>query len=260
MTARSSSKVVLVTGANEGIGYHLASSLLEDGYSVAVLDIEVDGLDTLAESHPDHLWYRECDVTDPDAVQSAIDATIGQYGHVDILVNNAAVFTAASFGNQSLEELHHQFDVNYFGYVHTIRSILPHMRARGHGIIHNVSSGAGLVGHPQLSGYASTKGAIEALTRTLRLELQHDPIAITRMHPALTNTRSAATIGYSDSLLADPEETGRRLANQIESTRPVIYADLKTRFGLWLSQRFPIVVRKGTAQFVDEPADTAQSP
>ncbi|WP_227379740.1 SDR family NAD(P)-dependent oxidoreductase [Haladaptatus halobius] len=110
---------------------------------------------------------------------------------------------------------------------------------RNEGIIHNVSSGAGLVGHPGLSGYASTKGAIEALVRSLRLELQHENVACTLMHPPLSSTRSATELGYPESLLSDPADVGRKLAGKIESTSRVITADWQTKVGLCLPQRVP---------------------
>lgn len=144
--------------------------------------------------------------------------------------------------------------MNYFGYLRLIHAVLPHMRERSEGIIHNVSSGAGLVGHPGLSGYASTKGAIEALVRSLRLELQQENVACTVMHPPLTNTRSTTQLGYPESLLSDPSDVGRKLAEKIESRGPVIYADWKTKLGLALSKRLPYLVRKGTERFV-KPAE-----
>lgn len=126
------------------------------------------------------------------------------------------------------------------------------MRERGDGIVHIVSSGAGVVGHPNLTGYAATKGASEAFVRSLRLELRHEDVAATVMHPPLTRTRSAAELGYPDSLLADPGDVGRNLADQIESTDPVVYADWWTRVGLFLSRRVPYLVEKGTERFVPE--------
>jgi NAD(P)-dependent dehydrogenase (short-subunit alcohol dehydrogenase family) len=124
--------------------------------------------------------------------------------------------------------------VNYFGYVRTIRAVLPHMRARGSGIIHNVSFGVSLVGHPGLSGYTSTKGAIEALTRSLQLELRHENVSCTIVYPLLTGTQSAMEIDYPESLLNDPAEVGRKLAGKIESTGPTIAADWQTKSG-WRS-------------------------
>ena len=171
-------------------------------------------------------------------------------GEIDILVNNASIFNFAPFGDQTLADTKREFEVNYFGYVRTIRAVLPRMRERNEGIVHNVSSGAGLVGHPGLSGYASTKGAIEALVRSLRLELRRENVACTLMHPPLTNTRSASELGYPESLLRDPADVGRKLAGKIESTDRAIAADWQTKAGLYLSRRLPSLVEKGTERFV----------
>lgn len=253
MHSTDESRVVVVTGANEGIGHHMLRALLDEGYRVAGLDVTIDQLDTLQEDFPDRVLAFECDVTDDGDVQQAIDRVLDAWDCIDVLVNNAAVFTFAPFAEQTIEDTRREFEVNYFGYVRTIRAVLPHMRARGEGTIHNVSSGVGLVGHPGLSGYASTKGAIEALTKSLQLELAGEGVACTVMHPALANTRSAAEIGYPSYLLADPADVGRKLARQIESTDAVITADWGTRIGLWLARRIPWLVRKGTERFVDPP-------
>ena len=246
-------RTVVITGANEGIGYHVLTGLLETEYRVAGLDIDGEAIRSLRETHPGQVRYFECDVTSDDDVRITIDEILDRWGRIDILVNNAAVFNFAPFEDQTLADTRREFEVNYFGYVRTIRAVLPHMRARGEGIVHNVSSGAGLVGHPGLSGYASTKGAIEALVRSLRLELRHENVACTVMHPPLSNTRSASQIGYPESLLSDPEDSGRKLAGKIESTEPVITADWKTKIGLYLSRRIPYLVRKGTERFVESP-------
>jgi NAD(P)-dependent dehydrogenase (short-subunit alcohol dehydrogenase family) len=242
---------VVVTGANEGIGYHVLTTLLDDGYRVAGLDVDVERPRVLRETHPDRLLVHRCDVTVDEDVRAAIDGTLDRWGQIDVLVNNAAVFTFAPFAAQNLDDTRREFEVNYLGYVRTIRAVLPHMRAREEGIVHNVSSGAGLVGHPGLSGDASTKGAIEALARSLRLDLRHENVACTVIHPALSNTRSTAGIGYPTSMLRDPAEVGRRLARQIESTGPVICADWQTRVGIAVARRVPWLVRRGTERFVE---------
>ncbi|WP_458209968.1 SDR family NAD(P)-dependent oxidoreductase [Haladaptatus sp. NG-SE-30] len=246
----SEERNVVITGANEGIGYHMLTALRTRGYRVAGLDINGEHIRSLQETYPDRVHFHDCDVTADDDVQTAIDEIIADWGQIDILVNNAAIFNFAPFEYQTLADTRREFEVNYFGYVQTIRAVLPHMKARNEGIIHNVSSGVGLVGHPGLSGYASTKGAVEALTRSLRLELRNENVSCSVMHPALSNTRSAAELGYPESMLSDPAEVGRKLAEKIESTDPVIMADWYTKIGLCLAQRFPYIVRKGTERFV----------
>ena len=254
MSASEDPRVVVATDANGGIGLNLSRALLEDGRRVACLDVDGSNVRGLEERFRDTARYYDCDVTSTDDVERVVGGVLEEWGHVDVLANNAATPTFAPFEDQSLEDLREAFEVNYFGYVRTIRAVLPHMRARGHGIIHNVTSGAGRVGHPGLSGYASTKGPIEGLTRSLRLELQHEAVSCTLMHPPLTNTPSAAAIGYPASTLSDPEDVGRKLASKIDSTGPIVAADRKTRVGLALAERFPILFRKGTERFV-EPRD-----
>lgn len=257
MSLSKGGRVVVITGANEGIGYHVLTALLENGYRVAGLDIDGENLRSLQDRYPERVRFCECDVTADEDVQMAIDEILDQWGKIDILVNNAAIFEFAPFEEQSLADTRREFEVNYFGYVRTIRAVLPHMKTRNEGIIHNVSSGVARVGHPGLSGYASTKGAIEALTRSLRLELQHENVSCTVMQPPLTNTRSAAKIGYPNSLLSDPADVGRKLAAKIESTGPVVTADWQTKIGLFLAQRFPFLVKKGTERFVKANGTTA---
>lgn len=250
MPSPESRRVVVITGANEGIGYHLLTSLLEGGYRVAGLDINGEHIQSVQNKHPERARFFECDVTADDDVQTAIEEILNEWGQIDILVNNAAIFNFAPFEDQTLAETRREFEVNYFGYVRLIHAVLPHMRARNGGIVHNVSSGAGLVGHPGLSGYASTKGAIEAFVRSLRLELQHENVACTLMHPPLSSTRSATELGYPAALLSDPADVGRKLAGKIESTDRVITADWQTKVGLYLSQRVSYLVKKGTERFV----------
>jgi len=73
------------------------------------------------------------------------------------------------------------------------------------------------------------------------------------MHPPLTSTQSAAELDYPASYLSDPSDVGRKLAGKIESTKTVITADWQTKAGLYLSQRFPYMVKKGTGRFVSPP-------
>jgi NAD(P)-dependent dehydrogenase (short-subunit alcohol dehydrogenase family) len=252
MQSSEDARVVVVTGANEGIGYHVLVTLVEDGYRVAGLDVGGAAIESLQETHPARVRYYECDVTMDEEVETAISSVIEEWERIDILVNNAAILDFGFFEDQTLADTKRVFEVNYFGYVRTIHAVLPHMKARNRGIIHNVSSGVGRVGNPGLTGYASTKGAIESLARSLRHELRHENVSCTIMHPRLAETRSATTLGYPASQMSDPAYVGRKLAEQIESTRPVIYTDWITRVGLFISQLFPVLVRRGTERFLEE--------
>jgi NAD(P)-dependent dehydrogenase (short-subunit alcohol dehydrogenase family) len=261
MSSESRGRVVLITGANRGIGHEMARTLLEDGYRVAGLDIEGEYFGSLADAYPEQARYFDCDVTSDGDVEAAVGAILDEWGQINILVNNAAVLDFGFFEDQTLEDTRETFEVNYFGYLRTIRAVLPHMRERGSGIIHNVSSGVGLVGNPGLTGYGSTKGAIEAFTKSLRLELQRENVAVTVMHPRLAKTQGAMELGYPESQLKEPAYVGRKLAGKIESTKRVIYTDWVTRLGLAFAKRFPFVVRKASERFLDaHEADTTDPP
>jgi NAD(P)-dependent dehydrogenase (short-subunit alcohol dehydrogenase family) len=109
----------------------------------------------------------------------------------------------------------------------------------------------GITGFPGLSGYTSTKGAIEALTRTLALELAHDGIQVNLMHPPLTRTQSAAPLGLPPEVMDDPARVGRGLAKQIRSTRPVIASDLRTAIYLFFAYRYPGVLGRLFAKLTE---------
>lgn len=247
-------RVVVVTGANEGIGYHLLCALCDDGYRVAGLDIDTTNLVPLADGAPDRVRVYDCDVTDQREVTAAVDDVVAAWGAVDVLVNNAARFTLGPFEERTLTDLREEFDVNYFGYVRTLRAVLPHMRENGGGIVHNMCSGVAATGHAGLSGYAASKGAVASLTRSLRSELRHSGVSVTLMYPPLTATRSAAELDYPVAALSEPAAVGRKLADRIESTGPVVYADLLTRVGMAVAARVPGLVAWGTRGYVADPA------
>ncbi len=234
--------VVIVTGAGKGIGLHMTAALLEDGYRVAGLDMSLGCLQVLEEGYRESLLALRCDVTDDAQVQQAVSAVVDAWGRIDVLVNNACLALFRPFEARSLGDTRREFEVNYFGYLRTIVAALPHMKAQGGGIIHNVSSGVGLTGFPGLSGYASTKGAIEALTRTLALELQPLGITVNLIHPPLTDTESARPLGIPAQAMADPAQVGRALARKIFSTRPVVTPDFRTAAYLFFARRHPEVL------------------
>lgn len=251
MPASSTDRVVVLTGANRGIGHAMLSALVDDGYRVAGLDLDGDDVRAVQDRAPDRVIFLECDVTDTDDVDAAVEAVLDRWGRIDILVNNAAVATVAPFEAQTIDDTRREFEVNVFGYLRLIRAVLPHMRARGDGIIHNVGSPTGEIGHPSLSGYAATKGAVGALTRSLRLELRRTGVSCTLLVPPATDTRMVAGLGYPEWLTAPPEEVGRKFAARIESTDRVISPDRSTRLGLFLLEWIPGLWPKLTERLLD---------
>ncbi len=229
-------RIILVTGANNGIGLALTRALLELGDRVVALDLS---LENLAQTTASLLPFT-CDVTDPERVQSVVDEVSRQWGDVDILINSACIALFTTFEVRTLDDIRREFEVNYFGYLNLIQAILPGMKKQGHGVIHNFSSGVGFTGMPGMTGYTSTKGAIEALTRTLALEYAASGITFNVMHPPLTRTNSAAGFGIPPQLMADPEIVGFKLAKLVGKTRPMIAAGFVNNLQLWVSYHFRV--------------------
>lgn len=253
MTTSTDEEVVVLTGANEGIGYHLLIALAEDNRRIAVLDINGDNVLDVDSDGSARVRYYECDVTDTDDVNTAINEIIDQWGRIDILVNNAGVARVARFQEHSLADTRHEFEVNFFGYQRLIRAVLPHMMEQGGGIIHNMGSGTADTGHPGLSGYSATKGAIKALVHSLQLELRGTDVFCTLMVPPSANTQMTASLEYPEWMTVEPKEIGRKLAGKIHSTRPVITPDWTTKIGLSLTRWVPFLWRRMMAEVVDNP-------
>lgn len=253
--------VVIITGANNGIGFHMAQALLGAGYRVAGLDRMVDQLALLPTTWPDHMLVGRCDITDDVQVNATVESILQRWGQIDILVNNACLAIFKPLAEKTMAETRQEFEVNYFGSLRMINAVVPHMQARGAGLIHNVSSGVGITGFPGLSGYTSTKGALEALTRTLALELAHDGIRVNLMHPPLTRTQSAAPLGLPPEVMDDPARVGRALAKQIRSTKPVIASDLRTALYLFFAYRYPGALGRLFAKLTKnaQPAQTSEA-
>lgn len=226
-----SSRVVVITGANNGIGLGLAKALHLAGERVACID--------LSGEHLSGLFFLPCDVTDISQVNSSVASIIDRWGRVDILVNNACLAVFSSFEEKKIEDTRREIEVNYFGYIHMIQAILPTMKTQGGGVIHNVSSTVGITGFAGIYGYASTKGSIEALSRTLAIELRPHGIIVNLVHPPLTRTHSSAPLGVPAHFMADPDKVGKKLAKKIGSKKAIITPGMTESFGVLISRLIP---------------------
>lgn len=166
--ATTSGPVVLITGASSGLGRSCAEYLHGRGYRVYGTSRRAP------ESGAAAAGYRmiALDVTSDESVRHAVELVLAREGRIDVLMNNAGDGIAGAVEDTSVEEAKQQFDTNFFGALRVCRAVLPSMRARGAGLIVNVSSLGGLLGLPFQGLYSASKFALEGMTEVLRMELR----------------------------------------------------------------------------------------
>lgn len=245
---------IIITGANQGIGYYMVEKLLAEENKVSVLDIHTDNLVKLKEKN-DSLIYYKVDLRNYDEVKSAVDETVAEFEAIDIAVHNACKCTFESESKTDLDTYNDVFNVNYFGALRLVKCVIPYMAAQKKGRVIFTSSGVGVTGFMNISPYSSTKGALEALAKCLRIEYAKDNITFHIMHPPLTRTESASPLPVSEEFKALPEKVGYGLAKHINSKRFIICHSLNQKiqtFGCYLfSTKMGDLLSKLTANYTE---------
>ncbi len=187
--ARLEGKIAIVTGGAKGIGRHYSQALAAEGARVMIADI-ADGKDLVAEIAGRHgaeaVHSVKCDVSDEKAVKNLVAQTVDRFGRIDVLVNNAAMYSALtprSFTEWDVDLWDKVMAVNVRGSYLMVRHVAPHMMEQRSGKIINIASGAPYKGVPRMLPYVTSKGAILAFTRALSRELGQYGIAVNSLSP-----------------------------------------------------------------------------
>jgi NAD(P)-dependent dehydrogenase (short-subunit alcohol dehydrogenase family) len=174
-------QTVLITGCSSGLGRATALEFARKGWNVVATMRQPKGNSDFAGL--DNVLVTRLDVEDEDSILGAIDAGIGCFGAIDVLINNAGFGLFGLFEATPTEKIQEQFEVNVFGAMATIRAILPHFRFVEAGTIVNVTSGAGVFGLPALSLYCASKFALEGFSEALSYELGSQGIKVKIVEP-----------------------------------------------------------------------------
>ena len=209
---RLAGRVAIVTGAAQGIGASYARALAAEGAAVMVADL-LDGA-AVAQSivaEGGKAASVKVDVTDAASVQRMVAETVRQFGSLDILVNNAALFATLPpkrFEQIDTAEWDKVMAVNVRGVFECAKAAAPEMRKKKYGKIVNIASGTVFKGAPMLLHYISSKGAVVAMTRCLARELGDDGIRVNSLAPGLT---------MSEGVLANPAKLGASAKSNLAS-------------------------------------------
>lgn len=206
-------RVAVVTGAAQGIGRKIAEGLAAGGARVVVADLHA------AEDVAKELGgiAVAVDVSDQAATERMAAAAIDAYGRIDVLVNNAGIYSSlipTPLEELSVEEWKRVYDVNVLGTYLATRAVVPHMRAGGGGRIINIASGTPFKGVPFLLHYVGSKGAVVAMTKAMAKELGSANILVNAVAPGFT---------MSDGVLAN--ETQVHALQEISAKARVLVRD-----------------------------------
>lgn len=198
-------KVAVVTGAGSGIGQALAIELGRSGASVAISDIDRDGL-KVTEDRLTAIGAKvksdRLDVTERERFLHYADEVKDHFGKVNQIYNNAGIAHTGDVEVMPFKDIERVMDVDYWGVVNGTKAFLPHLIASGDGHVINISSLFGIHAVPGQSAYNSAKFAVRGFTEALRMEMQiaGHPVKVTTVHPGGIKTAIARNATAAEGL------------------------------------------------------------
>ncbi|MXQ10648.1 SDR family NAD(P)-dependent oxidoreductase [Microvirga makkahensis] len=207
----------IVTGGGRGIGRAIAKALVEAGAEVTVIGRNQATLDRVVSEGDAHAAFA-ADVTDPEAVRSAVQAAISWHGPVDLMIANAGSAVSAPFLKSSPEVFRRMLDINLLGVTNVAHEVLGSMIERRFGRIVAVASTAGLKGYPYVSAYCAAKHAVVGFVRALALETATTGVTVNAVCPGYTDTDLVAV--SLDNIVAKTGRTREQALNELVKHNP----------------------------------------
>jgi len=225
---------VLITGASQGIGKATALLFAQNGYNLVLASRRVEPLTATAQEVQalgQKVLSVPCDVKDPQQVANLVNKALAEYGSIDVLINNAGIYSSGTVEDFSLDDWHQTIDTNLWGYIHTIHALLPSMLARGSGTIVNLVSIAGKVPIAYLVPYSTSKFALTGLTEAMHSELKPKGIHVCGIYPNVIKSSLMERAIFRGKDEQDAEARRNQL-NQVIST-PVVEKPEDVAKAIW---------------------------
>ncbi|GLY68812.1 SDR family NAD(P)-dependent oxidoreductase [Amycolatopsis taiwanensis] len=196
-------KIIIVTGAGQGIGRGIAEKLAAEGATVVVTDInETTATQTADALGGDAIGVRT-DVTSRDSVNAMVEQVRTRFGRIDVLVNNAGWDKAGPFVESDPDDWDRVVQINLYGVLNTCRAVLPIMAGQKSGSVVNIASDAGRVGSSGEAVYSAAKGGIIAFTKSIAREMARSQVNANAVCPGPTDTALFASIGGDNPKLRE---------------------------------------------------------
>jgi NADP-dependent 3-hydroxy acid dehydrogenase YdfG len=216
-------KVAAVTGAGSGIGQALAIELARSGASVAISDVNTEGLAATEEQLKAigaSVKADRLDVTEREAFELYADAVKGHFGKVNQIYNNAGIAFAGDIEVSQFKDIERVMDVDFWGVVNGTKVFLPHLIESGDGHVINVSSVFGLFSVPGQAAYNAAKFAVRGFTEALRQEMAAagHPVKVTTVHPGGIKTNIARNMTAVEGV--DKDELAKTFDKKLANTTP----------------------------------------
>jgi 3-oxoacyl-[acyl-carrier protein] reductase len=223
VTGRLAGRLAVVTGAGQGLGRAFATRLRAEGARVVIADLDAAKAEAVAAGLGAGATAIAVDVADPDSV-AELARRAGELGPVDILVNNASIFSTLEmrpFDDIPVDEWDRVMAVNVKGVFLCARAFVPGMRAAGYGKIVNISSATVFIGRPLYLHYVTSKAAVIGLTRALATEVGPAGIRVNAVTPGATQTevpRKTVTPEQAERIIAAQAIKRREVAEDVVGT------------------------------------------
>jgi 3-oxoacyl-[acyl-carrier protein] reductase len=228
-------KKALITGGGKGIGRALAVALAQEGVDIALMGRSAGSLESVAKELSGmgvKVAYATADVSDMNAVNTAVTHLTKELGEIDILINNAGIAAFGGFLELEPAQWEQIIQVNLMGVYYVTRAILPGMIERKTGDIINISSTAGQRGAPLTSAYSASKFGLLGLTESLMLEVRKHNIRVSALTPSTIATDMAKDLNLTDgnpNKVLQPEDLAEFVVAQLKLNRRVLVKSA----GLW---------------------------